>query len=249
MANIKNLEKKGFKYVCGVDEAGRGPLAGPMSLSFFVVPIKDYKKVLNPLLKLGLNDSKKVLEKNREELFQKMEDFRHSREDGNPSLLDYFTKHGSSVCTEDDGWRKKHGSRIKSGMTGGGANYFNSMISAKQIDKNGVAKCYQILIKKMLKKIPKKTYFLLDGAIKFPKEISHEVIIGGDGIEPTIMAASIISKVMRDRKMIQLAKKYPEYGFEIHKGYGTLKHRKAIKKYGLSDEHRKSFCKKIKTKL
>jgi ribonuclease HII len=86
-------------------------------------------------------------------------------------------------------------------------------------------------------------YFLLDGAIKFPKEIHHEVIIKGDSKEPTIMAGSIIAKVSRDRVMRKLAKKYPEYNFEIHKGYGTLNHRDAIKKYGFSDIHRRSFCK------
>lgn len=199
MVNLKKLEKQGFKYVCGVDEAGRGPLAGPLSLSFFVVSIKDYKKILSPLLKLGLNDSKKIKEEKREELFK---------------LLD-----------------KK--------------NYLHSMISANQIDKHGIAKSYQVLIKRMLKKVPEKTFFMLDGSIKFPKDIPHKVIIGGDGIEPSIMAASIVSKVKRDRRMKVLDKKYPEYELDINKGYGTKKHREAIKKFGLSNEHRKSFCKNL----
>lgn len=214
--NLKILEKQGFKYVCGVDEAGRGPLAGPLSLSFFIVSIKDYKKVLNPLLKLGLNDSKKLNEEKREEIFK---------------LL------GSNP----------RNSRV-------GPWFFNSMISSAQIDKNGISKCYQILIKRLLKKSERGTanseqiYFLLDGAIKFPKEIPHNVIIGGDGIEPVIMAASIISKVKRDRKMKILSNNFPQYSFEIHKGYGTLKHRKEIEKYGLSMIHRKSFCKNLKLK-
>jgi ribonuclease HII len=197
--NLKSLEKKGFKYVCGVDETGRGPLAGPLSLSFFFVSIKDYKKVLNPLLKLGLDDSKKLKEEKREELI-------------------FLLK---------------------------SKNYTNSMISAAQIDKHKIAKSYQILIKRMLPKIPKKTYFLLDGSIKFPEEVPHEVIIGGDGIEPTIMAASVVSKVKRDRKMKVISKKYPKYEFEVNKGYGTKKHREAIKKFGLSKEHRKSFCENL----
>lgn len=196
---LKELQKKGFKYVCGVDEAGRGPLAGPLSLSFFVVSVDEYKKVLSLLLKLGLNDSKKLKEEKREELLK---------------LL------------------KKE-------------NYFNSMISAEQIDKNGIAKCYQILIKKLLKKIPNKTYFYLDGTIKFPEEISHKVIIHGDSIEPVIMAASVVSKVKRDRYMKRISKKFPEYNFDVHKGYGTLNHRKAIQNFGLSSEHRKSFCRNL----
>jgi ribonuclease HII len=124
--------------------------------------------------------------------------------------------------------------------------FFNAMISAKEIDKKGIAKCMQILIKKLLVKTEtSKTHYLLDGAIKFPENISHEVIIKGDSKEPTIMAGSIVAKVSRDRVMRKLAKRYTQYGFEIHKGYGTLKHRKAIKKFGLSEIHRKSFCKNI----
>jgi ribonuclease HII len=206
VANLNKLKKQGFKYICGVDEAGRGPLAGPMSVSFFVVSISQHDKILKPLLKQGLNDSKKLSEKKREELYKTLE------------------------------------SNSRVGLLS------NSMISAEQIDKHGIAKCMQILMKRLLARREKqearsneKTYFLVDGSIKFPKGYSSEVIIGGDGIEPTIMAASISAKVKRDRRMIKLAKKYPKYGFEIHKGYGTLAHRKAIKKYGKSREHRKSF--------
>lgn len=201
MKDFKTLQKKGFKYICGVDEAGRGPLAGPMSLSFFIVSIDQYKKVLGPLLKRGLNDSKKLSEKKREELYK---------------LLNK-------------------------------ENYFNSMISNELIDREGISKCFKTMIKRILKRLPEndKTLFLVDGAIKFPENLTYKTIIGGDSIEPTIMAASIVSKVRRDRRMIRLAKKYPEYEFDIHKGYGTLNHRNAIKKHGCCPIHRISFCKNI----
>jgi ribonuclease HII len=104
--------------------------------------------------------------------------------------------------------------------------------------------------KKLLAKTKvNKTYYLLDGAIKFPKEVSHEVIIKGDSKEPVIMAGSIVAKVLRDRKMKILSKKFPKYKLDINKGYGTLKHRQLIKKNGLSDIHRKTFCKNIKKPL
>ena len=215
MSDIKTLKKKGFKYVCGVDEAGRGPLAGPLSLSFFVVSIEKYDQVLGPLLEKGLDDSKKLSEAKREELFTFLQ--------------------GSDLCITKVGPLQVH----------------NSMVSASIIDRYGIAKCMNLLIKRLLKRIStsnvelKKTYFLLDGAIKFPKEISHEVIVGGDGIEPVIMASSVVSKVKRDRRMKLLAKKFPEYGFEIHKGYGTQKHRDLIKRHGTCPEHRISFCKNI----
>jgi ribonuclease HII len=197
--------KKDYEYICGVDEAGRGPLAGPMSLAFFVVKAEKQKEVLGPLLKKGLNDSKKLSHKKREELYKML----------NPK------------------------------------NFVHSHISAKLIDRYGISKCLQILIKRLLKKMtrlnldPKKTLFLLDGSLKMPHEYFSKVIIGGDGIEPTIMAASIVSKVRRDRRMKRLALKYPKYGFEVHKGYGTTAHRKMIKKHGLSKEHRRSFCKAL----
>lgn len=201
MTNLKRLKRLGFEYVCGVDEAGRGPLAGPMSLGFFVVSIEKYNEVFKLLLKAGLNDSKKIKEENREKLFEMI--------------------------------KKTKG------------KYFNAMISAKEIDKKGISKCMQILIKKLLYRLNlHRTYFLLDGAIKFPDNIAHEVIIKGDSKEPTIMAGSIVAKVLRDREMRKMAKIYPQYDFEIHKGYGTLKHRSLIQKYGLCEIHRKSFCKK-----
>ncbi len=206
--NLIKLQKQGFKYICGVDEAGRGPLAGPMSFSFFVVTIIQYKEIMNPLLKIGLHDSKQLSEKKREEIF---------------------------------GAIKKLGDKVQ---------FKNSMISEKLIDKLGISRCVKILLKRLLRRIDhtNKTYFLVDGSIKFPKEFIHKVIIRGDSIEPVIMAASVISKVKRDRRMVKLAEKFPKYGFEIHKGYGTSSHIKAIKKYGLSEIHRRSFCKNLKTR-
>jgi ribonuclease HII len=87
---------------------------------------------------------------------------------------------------------------------------------------------------------------LLDGSLKAPKEfLLQKTIIKGDEKHYQISLASIAAKVLRDRKMEQLSAQYPEYGFEIHKGYGTLEHRKTIKKYGPSKVHRKSFLKNI----
>jgi ribonuclease HII len=244
MKNLKNLEKKGFKYVCGVDEAGRGPLAGPLSLSFFVISIKDHDKVLKPLLKLGLNDSKQIKEERREELYKKILSLTSSQRNSTPP---HVVPEILSTKIIRDPDNKSSRPRLKAGATL--VAYFNSMISAEQIDKYGIAKCYRILIQRLLKKVKstsdvdlEKVYFLLDGSIKFPEEINHDVIIKGDSIEPTIMAASIVSKVKRDRKMKVLAKQYPKYDLDVHKGYGTKKHREAIKKFGLSREHRKSFC-------
>jgi ribonuclease HII len=91
---------------------------------------------------------------------------------------------------------------------------------------------------------PNKCQVLLDGSLKAPKEfINQKTIIKGDEKEKIIAWASILAKVSRDSIMTKYHKKFPQYGFQIHKGYGTDKHRTAISKYGLSEIHRKTFCK------
>ena len=134
-----------------------------------------------------------------------------------------------------------------------GVPYVIVNVSNKIIDKTGISVAIRKAIKIGLEKIFPRTHLgrgdkykiLLDGGLKAPKEFTtQKTIIKGDEKEKIIAWASILAKVSRDALMCRLAKKYPKYGFEIHKGYGTLSHRKAIKKYGLSDVHRKSFCKK-----
>ena len=88
----------------------------------------------------------------------------------------------------------------------------------------------------------------MDGLLHAPKEyIFQKTIIKGDAKEKVIGLASIMAKVMRDRMMVRVAGDYPKYGFEIHKGYGTLMHRNAINKYGISPIHRKAFCKNFQS--
>jgi len=101
-----------------------------------------------------------------------------------------------------------------------------------------------VVITGILKINPKKCKVLLDGGLKAPEEyIDQKTIIKGDEKKMIIALASIYAKVMRDRKMVKFGKEYPEYGFEIHKGYGTKKHYEAIGKYGLSNIHRRSYIK------
>jgi len=91
-----------------------------------------------------------------------------------------------------------------------------------------------------------KPRILLDGSLKAPDIYRNQkTIIKGDELEPIISLASIVSKCLRDEKMIKMATKYPEFCFEIHKGYGTAKHLSLIRKYGLSEIHRKTFCTKV----
>ena len=200
---IKRTIPREVRYIVGIDEAGRGPLAGPVALGVACVCLDDktFKK-----FSLGVRDSKKLSEKQREEWFAKM-------------------------MTE---------------KTKGNFSFAVSFASAEIIDTRGLSFAIRRALANALKKLncsPEETLILLDGGLHAPKEFLYQkTIIHGDDIEPIISLASISAKVLRDRKMIALAKKYPEYGFERHKGYGTKAHYEALEKYGILEGiHRKSF--------
>jgi ribonuclease HII len=126
-----------------------------------------------------------------------------------------------------------------------------SLVSAQYIDTYGIVKAIQKGIRSNLKKlsIEPEYQILLDGGLRAPNEfLNQKTIIKGDEKFRVISLASIVAKVHRDRKMVLCGKKYPKYGFEIHKGYGTLLHRNAIYKYGVSAVHRKSFLKNFVNK-
>ncbi|PIR69464.1 MAG: ribonuclease HII [Candidatus Niyogibacteria bacterium CG10_big_fil_rev_8_21_14_0_10_46_36] len=193
------------KYLIGIDEVGRGPLAGPITIGVVVVPQKRKN------LFVGIKDSKALSVSKREEWFKALQG--HTR-----------------------------GNRMF---------YAISSVSHAVIDKIGIVPATRLAISRSLKKIAKKNVrigsksarVLLDGGLKAPREYANQqTIIRGDKQIPIIAAASIMAKVMRDRKMMRLAREYPQYGFDIHKGYGTKAHMRALKKYGLSNIHRKSFC-------
>lgn len=191
-------------YIIGIDEAGRGPLAGPVSVGVVACKISNSKFQIFKRLK-GIKDSKKLNEKQREEWFKKLKEL------------------------------EKAGI-IKTAV---------SFSSAKIIDEKGIVFAIRRALAMSLKKLkikPNECEVLLDGSLYAPSEYKKQkTIIRGDDKIPVISAASIIAKVSRDRLMKRLAKKFPDYGFEKHKGYGTKAHYNTIKKYGISDIHRKSF--------
>lgn len=181
---------EGFMYVAGVDEAGRGPLAGPVSVAAVILPRDLYLP--------KLNDSKKISPKIREELFEEIQ--------------------------------------AKAIAIG------SALIDAKTIDRINI---YQATINGMYESIfslsPRPQKVLID-AVKLDRlSIPSESIIKGDAESASIAAASIVAKVTRDRLMDAYDRKYPEYGFARHKGYGTAEHLAALKKYGPCPIHRLSF--------
>lgn len=199
-----------YKYIIGIDEAGRGPIAGPVSVGAVFFDNSEYKKFKRKNKILIGKDSKKLSKKKREEWFQKIQ----------------------KLCIE------------------------NIVIfsSNKIIDKKGIVFAINTAIKKIFlrfNKNPKDCLILLDGNLKAPKIFKNQkTIIRGDEKEIIISLASIVAKVKRDEYMKKISKKYSNYFFEKHKGYGTKLHYKMLKKYGLCVIHRKTFLTKgnIKTR-
>ncbi len=198
-----------MKYIIGIDEVGRGPLAGPVTVVVVVCEEKIYKnlkrnKKLPPLGK----DSKKLKEKDREKFAKVLDSLKKEK------LINFSINHVP-----------------------------NTIIDTKGLSF-AVKKAIHLGIKN-LKIKPKISEILLDGGLKAPQEFKQKTIVKGDEKERIIAWASILAKVSRDKLMVKMAKKYPKYGLEVHKGYGTAKHRLAIQKYGVSRVHRLSFCKSI----
>ena len=192
------------RFLIGVDEAGRGPLAGPVAVG--IVKVRhdfDIKKHFP-----GVNDSKQLSEREREEIYELILSFVRM------SQLQFCVRFASNVYIDKFGITRAVRRSIYSGV-------------------------------RTLAPEPKGVQVLLDGLLHAPIEYKQSTIIRGDESEPVISLASIAAKVERDRLMQKLAKKYPVYGFERHKGYGTRAHYEAIGKFGLSEVHRRSYCKAL----
>lgn len=185
--------EQGFKVVCGVDEAGRGPLAGDVYAAAVILP--------KGCVIEGVNDSKKLSEKKREALFDK--------------IVEQCVGYGVGTA------------------------------SVEEIDEINILQATFLAMRRAVDALEvKPDIALIDGNRKPGLDIAQWDIVKGDASSANIAAASIIAKVSRDRYMKDIAKKYPQYQFEKHKGYGTKLHYEMLDKYGISDIHRKTFLKK-----
>ncbi len=186
--------EKGYKVVCGIDEAGRGPLAGPVFAAAVILP-ENYS---HPVL----NDSKKLSEKKRDEVYD--------------DIIKDAVSYSVGIATE------------------------------KEIDEINILNATFLAMRRAVEGLGVKPDFAYIDGNQYPKTgVKEETIVKGDGKCISVAAASIIAKVSRDRFMLEIGEKYPEYQFNKHKGYGTKLHYEMIEKYGVSDVHRKSFLKKI----
>lgn len=186
--------ERGYKVICGVDEAGRGPLAGPVCAAAVILPADI------PIE--GLNDSKKLSDKKRRELY--------------PLIKQHAVAY--SVVLVDE----KEIDQV---------NILQATLRAMHDAVNGLSQ--------------KPDYVLVDGNRLPELDVEAEAVVHGDSLSASIAAASILAKVTRDDYMLEMDDKYPEYGFAVHKGYGTKAHYAALHEYGPCPIHRKTFLKKL----
>ena len=183
------LRERGYKYICGVDEVGRGPLAGPVTCCAVIMDLDD--------LIVGVNDSKKVSKSKREKLF------------------DVIMSKAIAVST---------------------VSY-----SPEKIDEMNILNATKACMKDAVTSLAVKPDVVIVDALKLDIPYKTFGIIHGDALSYSIGAASIVAKVTRDRYMEEMAKEYPQYDFEHNMGYGTAKHISALKEFGPTPIHRKSF--------
>ena len=186
--------QNGYKFICGVDEAGRGPLAGPVYAAAVI---------LNPLDPIeGLDDSKKLSEKKREQFYVEIE------------------RRALAFCV--------------------------ASASEQEIDNMNILNASMLAMRRAVDGMGiKPDIALIDGNCARGFLLPTKTIVGGDAKSASIAAASIMAKVSRDRYMKELALQYPEYSFEVHKGYPTKKHVELLQLNGPCKAHRRSFLKKI----
>lgn len=190
----KEALSQGFQTVCGIDEAGRGPLCGPVCAAAVILPVDCEID--------GINDSKKLSEKKREALYD--------------------------VITEK------------------AIAYSVFMVDAKTIDEINILQATFLAMRKAVEGLSvQPDIALIDGNGKPGLDMEQRTVIKGDAKSVSIAAASILAKVSRDRYMLKLDEKYPQYQFAKHKGYGTKLHYEMIAEHGICEEHRKTFLKKI----
>lgn len=181
--------------VCGVDEAGRGPLAGPVYAAAVILS-PEY-----PIL--GLNDSKKLSEKKREALF------------------DIIREEAVAYCI--------------------------ASASVEEIEQYNILNATYLAMSRAVAGLSQTPALALIDGNRMPPQLTvpAKTVVKGDALSESIAAASILAKVSRDRLLVEMDKQYPQYGFAVHKGYGTAAHTAALKEFGPCPVHRPSFLKKI----
>ena len=190
----QQMSAQGYSVICGVDEAGRGPLAGPVCAAAVILP---------PNLEIpGLDDSKKLTDKRRRELF--------------PIIQEQAIAYGIGFASHEE------------------------------IDEINILQATFLAMERALEQLKvRPDLALIDGNREKDFGMPVRTVVKGDSLSANIAAASVLAKVSRDVLMEQYAQEYPQYAFDVHKGYGTKAHYEALRQHGPSPIHRMSFLKKF----
>jgi len=196
--NMWEIENSFFseeiRVMCGVDEAGRGPLAGPVCAAAVILP--------SNLVLPGLTDSKKLTDKKRRELY--------------PLIMEQAVAYGIGFASE------------------------------QEIDEINILQATFLAMQRAINQLAvKPDLLLIDGNRQKDFGIEARTIVKGDSLSANIAAASVLAKVSRDNLMLEQAEVYPQYKFDIHKGYGTKAHYEALREFGPCPIHRMTFLKKF----
>lgn len=190
----ESFYEKGIRLICGVDEAGRGPLAGPVCAAAVILP----EHVDIP----GLDDSKRLSDKRRRELF--------------PLIQEKAIAYGIAFSDHNE------------------------------IDEINILQASLLAMERAIGMLAVKPELaLVDGNREKDFGVPVKTVVHGDSLSASIAAASILAKVTRDDLMVEMAQQYPEYGFDVHKGYGTKVHYAALERFGPCQIHRRTFLKKL----
>lgn len=186
----RRFRRSGFHHIAGIDEAGRGPLAGPVVAAAVILPLPEFDE--------PLADSKTLSVETRERLCE--------------TILERAVSVGIGL------------------------------VEADEIDRTDIARATQRAMATAVERLLcRPDMLLVDGIVPVPVLLPQRTIVKGDSLSLSIAAASIVAKVTRDRIMMAYHERFPEYNFAAHKGYGTREHRRAIRKYGYCEIHRKTF--------
>lgn len=218
------LHKQGYRYIAGVDEVGRGPLAGPVVTAAVVLP-EDFDV-------LGVDDSKKLSEKRREELYEKIIEGCVAYGIG---MSDHQVIDEINILQATKEAMKKAIAECEI-MLGQSLAEFDEADGNRDLSGAGEPDFAR----------PRKLDYVLFDAVKIENlDVPQQSIIKGDAKVLAIATASIVAKVTRDRMMVEYAKEYPWYAFESNKGYGTAAHYEGIRQHGTCPIHRMSFLKNM----
>lgn len=246
----RKLYSKGIKYVAGVDEVGRGPLAGPFVVSAVILDIekilsKEFEKILETAPQKGETSDKNTLGKEESKKLNKKQCTGKSsiNNDVKYDMLNQETVKLYTLIRDSKKVTPKRRSVLSEFIKSEAISYSIEVYEPEEIDKLGITELTQRAFFNSVKNLSVKPQYVLTDMFEIGRITKqHQTnIVNGDNRSISIASASIVAKVYRDNLMIKLHEKYPNYGFDKHKGYGTKTHFEALTKYGPCEIHRKSF--------